>query len=377
MRNKIVVAGTGLALVFAWAPGAGAVGESCGGRTVTVFGTSRQDRIKGTRGADVIAGFGGNDVIAGLGGGDYVCGGDGNDKITGDTGDDHVWGEGGNDTMQGGRGDDRLDGGGDTDTASYKESTTPVDANLDIRAAIGEGADALVDVERLIGSNHGDTLTGDAGRNSITGLGGADRIEGLGGIDVQKGGIGDDRIHGGDGIDSHYGGPGDDFMDGGDGLDTPSFKFSPEPVTVDLAEGTAVGEGADTFVNMEIVAGSHHGDTLLGDDTGNTFYPLGGDDTVDGRGGFDVVVYVQSPAAVVVDLAAGSSSGGEGADTLTSLEGAVGSAFDDELYGDDLDNSLFGVGGDDALDGRGGEDYLNGGPDTDTCTNGEQVETCE
>ncbi|HEX2056968.1 MAG TPA: hypothetical protein VHI71_01235 [Actinomycetota bacterium] len=366
-----------LGLVAGGVPAAYGADEMCGGRRVTIVGTEKSDRISGTRFADVIAGLGGTDVIKGLAGHDYVCGGSGDDKIAVANGDDRVWGEGGNDTMQGGRGDDRLDGGGDADTASYKESDTPVDANLTIRSAIGEGADALVDVERLIGSDHSDTLTGDDGRNSITGLGGPDRIEGMGGPDIQKSGVGDDRIHGGDGPDSHYGGPGDDFMDGGDGSDTPSFKFSPEPVVVDLTEGTAEGEGSDTFINMEIVAGSRHGDTFTGDDTANTFYPLGGDDQVDGRGGFDFAVYVQSPAAVIVDLLDGIASGGEGNDSLTSIEGAVGSAFADEMLGDDGDNALYGVGGDDELDGRGGSDFLSGGPDTDTCTNGEELDGCE
>jgi Ca2+-binding RTX toxin-like protein len=363
-------------MAAALSPSAAAGGESCGGRPATIVGSHRSETIEGTRFADVIAALGGNDVIRSLAGNDLVCGGEGNDKVIAANGHDMVRGQGGNDTMQGGRGDDRLDGGGDADTASYKDSDTPVSANLDIRAAIGEGADALVAVERLIGSDHADTLTGDAGRNSITGLGGADRIEALGGIDIQKGGVGDDRISGGDGVDSHYGGPGDDFMDGGDGSDTPSFKFSPGPVTVDMAEGTATGEGDDTFVNMEIVAGSRHADTLLGDDESNTFYPLGGDDQVDGRGGFDFVLYVQSAGPVVVDLLEGSSSG-EGADTLTSIGGAVGSAYDDELRGDDSDNALYGVGGDDTLDGRGGDDVLSGGPDTDSCTNGETLDTCE
>jgi Ca2+-binding RTX toxin-like protein len=166
-------------------------------------------------------------------------------------------------------------------------------------------------------------------------------------------------------------------MDGGDGSDAPSFKFSPNPVTVDLNEGTATGEGDDTFINMEIVAGSRHGDTFLGDTAGNTFYPLGGDDTVDGGDGFDFVVYVQSPAAIVLDLLAGTATGGEGNDSLTSIEGAIGTAYDDELYGSDGDNALYGSGGDDALDGRGGSDFLSGGPDIDSCTNGEELDSCE
>ncbi len=377
MRKK-AAAGVLLALglVSGVTVSASAAPEKCGGRRVTIFGTEKADRITGTRFADVISGFGSPDVIRGLGGRDYVCGGAGNDKIMVANGDDRAWGQRGRDTMLGGRGDDRLDGGGGADTASYRESDTPVDANLTIRAAIGEGADALVDVERLVGSDHGDTLTGDEAKNAIIGRGGPDRIEGMGGPDVQKSGIGDDRIHGGDGRDSHYGGPGDDFMDGGAGTDTPSFKFSRSAVVVDLAEGTAEGEGSDTFINMEIVVGSRRGDSFFGDDTANTFYPLGGDDQVDGRGGFDFAIFLQSSRAVIVDLLAGTATG-EGDDTLTSVEGAVGTAYDDTLRGDDGDNALYGLGGDDDLDGRGGSDVLNGGPDTDTCTNGEDVDGCE
>ncbi len=365
-----------LGLVSGATVSAGAAVERCGGRRVTIFGTEQADRISGTRYADVISGFGGADVIEGLGGRDYLCGGDGNDRIIAGNGDDNVWGQRGHDTMQGGRGGDRLDGGGRADTASYKGADTPVDANLSISAAIGEGADALVDVERLIGSDHPDVLTGDDGRNLISGVGGADRIDGMGGRDVQRGGIGDDRIHGGDGHDVHYGGPGADFTDGGDGTDLQSFRFSSRAVTVDVAEGTATGEGSDTFGNMEIIEGSRRGDSLWGDDTANTFYPLGGNDAVDGRGGFDFVVFVQSLLAVTVDLGGGVASG-NGDDSLTSIEGVVGTLFEDALTGDDGDNALYGLHGDDELDGRGGSDYLNGGPDTDTCTNGEDLDGCE
>ena len=83
----------------------------CGGRAVTLVGTSGNDVIRGSRRRDVIAGLAGDDVISGLGAGDVVCGGRGRDRIAGGSGDDRLAGGSGADRLRGGRGRDRLDGG--------------------------------------------------------------------------------------------------------------------------------------------------------------------------------------------------------------------------------------------------------------------------
>lgn len=336
------------------APAAG-----CLGAPATIVGSAGKDRIVGTKKADVIAGLGGNDTIFGKGGNDTICGGDGNDNLLGELGNDTVSGDAGK------------------DVANFKTSKTPVTADLAAGGATGEGTDSLQGLESITGSNQSDTLRGDGSDNALTGLSGDDTLDGGAGNDVQKSGPGNDRIDGGDGTDSHYGGPGDDRMDGGPGSDAAAFKFSSAPVDANLATGTASGEGADQFVNMDILVGSAYADTLSGSDLGDAFYPLGGDDVVRGMGGQDQVIYAQSPAGVTVDLGAASASGGEGNDRLESIEIAVGSRYNDALTGDGGSNALHGLDGDDVLDGADGTDFLNGGNGNDSCINGEQLNGCD
>src|SRR5215831_2516421 len=104
-------------------------------------------------------------------------------------------------------------------------------------------------------------------------------------------------------------------------------------VVVDLASGTATGEGSDLLSGIANVTGSNYGDTISGDANNNalsggagndTLSGGFGDDVLDGGSGTDTVDYSSSPNAVSVDLGAGSATG-EGADTLSGLENVVGS----------------------------------------------------
>jgi serralysin len=52
-------------------------------------------------------------------------------------------------------------------------------------------------------------------------------------------------------------------------------------------------------------------------------------------------------------------------DTLISIEGLIGSVFNDNLTGDNADNELRGGNGGDALSGLGGNDTLKGGAGND------------
>ena len=56
---------------------------------------------------------------------------------------------------------------------------------------------------------------------------------------------------------------------------------------------------------------------------------------------------------------------GHGNDELWSIEGLVGSTFDDVIKGDKRDNDVNGGAGDDELRGLGGEDTLTGGAGAD------------
>ena len=77
-------------LVVAGLPmqGASAAPSQCQGETVTISGTSGDDKIIGTEGRDVIHAGGGNDAVRGRDGNDVLCGGGGNDNIFGDDDDD-------------------------------------------------------------------------------------------------------------------------------------------------------------------------------------------------------------------------------------------------------------------------------------------------
>ncbi|WP_260473400.1 MULTISPECIES: cadherin domain-containing protein [Stenotrophomonas] len=154
---------------------------------------------------------------------------------------------------------------------------------------------------------------------------GADTINGGIGLDVLSGGAGNDTLRGGDGDDTLEGGAGADILDGG-------------------SDRISLGQAA--------VAGEAYGDTVR---------------------------YVTSTASLVLDLAAGTLSGGHAdGDTLvavngvSTLENVVGSdGFADTISGDSRANRLIGLGGNDWLDGRGGDDVLIGGDGNDTLMGGD------
>lgn len=82
----------------------------CGGRAVTLRGTSSADTLNGGSAADVILGLGGNDTLNGNGGNDTLCGGTGNDVINGGSGADKLYGDGGRDRCNGGTQSDSATG---------------------------------------------------------------------------------------------------------------------------------------------------------------------------------------------------------------------------------------------------------------------------
>lgn len=80
----------------------------------------------------------------------------------------------------------------------------------------GDPTDTLETIENVKGSDKGDTLTGDGGRNKLWGQGGADTLVGLGGMDKLLGGAGADELDGGGGKDTLNGGGGNDTCTAGE-----------------------------------------------------------------------------------------------------------------------------------------------------------------
>ncbi|MFK7959456.1 MAG: LamG-like jellyroll fold domain-containing protein [Phycisphaerales bacterium] len=93
-------------------------------------------------------------------------------------------------------------------------------------------------------------------------------------------------------------------------------------------------------------------------------------DTIDGGAGVDTVDYSGANGAQVVDLAAGTSTGAAGNDTLASIENVIGTDNDDTISGDSAENELIGGAGNDVLDGAAGDDVVDGGSGNDTLTGG-------
>ena len=277
---------------------------------------------------------------------DVLYGEDGNDDLNGGAGNDSLYGGAGEDWSHYEAGNDYYDGGADFDRADYRDAPGSVTINLATGRVTdgGGGIDTLVNVERVTGSAFDDTLTGnDASLNSFSGE------------------------------------AGDDLIDGAGGWDYVWYGRSQAAVYVDLAAGLATGgEGNDTLLSIEGLGGSNYADTLLGSDADNWFEPdmegdsgtpdpdLGGNDYIDGRGGFDTVAYWRAVAGIVADLGAGRVTDGLGnTDTLLQIEGVDGSEFADRLTGGAGADSLAGRAGDDTLDGAGGSDTLIGGAGDD------------
>nr|MBA3430528.1 hypothetical protein [Actinomycetota bacterium] len=117
----------------------------------------------------------------------------------------------------------------------------------------------------LTGTGDNDVIVGHLGFDTITGGAGNDFICGSRGDDVLYGEEGADRIDAGpDKDDVLYGGAGSDFLDGGAGISDVIVFATPTGVRANLDTGTATGEGNDSIVGAEELAGSPGNDFLTG-----------------------------------------------------------------------------------------------------------------
>ena len=372
----------------------------------SVTGSDHNDRLAGDNrpaGEDT----GGDNTLSGGGGDDEIYGGSGDDTLNGGAGDDALYGGAGDDTLDGGAGDDALIGGagGDSftggdgeDTVSYANARDEK-VTVDLGATTGAGAaDAnnpshsdgdyfpSTDVENVIGSPRGDTITGSNEANKIWG------------------GAGADTINGGDGDDTLDGGPGGDTFTGGDGSDTVTYEASDAGVrvTVNSASGNEGGHAeGDRLSTVENLVGSSYNDRLFGDGLNNMLsggagndmiVANAGDDTVEGgagadtldgddgengfalgagQGGADTLSYESSAGGVTIDLSrqyaaasarpeqirahyATGTGGDASGDKFRGFENITGGMGNDRLTGDGWSNLLIGGPGADVLDGGSG-----------------------
>jgi Ca2+-binding RTX toxin-like protein len=376
----------------------------------TLVGSAYNDVLTGDASANHILGQDGDDVIDGHGGDDYLDGGAGtntvsfasaaggvtvtldphqstqssgvgsvrltrfqnltgsgfDDNLSGEAGANVISGGGGNDIVDGEGGADTLDGGAGVNTVTFASAATGVAVSLLLQGsaqATGVGSDTLSNFQNVTGSAFDDTLTGDASANLLSGGGGNDLIDG--------------------------GGGGSDSLDGGTGVNTVSFASAGSGVTVGLAlqgSAQATGVGLETLSNFQNLTGSAFADILSGDAGANVILGGGGNDVIDGHGGADTldggtgvntVTYASSGSGVTVGLGSPGSAQntGVGSQTLTHFQNLIGSAYADNLSGDDNDNVISGGGGNDYLYGAGGDDTLDGGDGNDNLNGGGGVNT--
>jgi Ca2+-binding RTX toxin-like protein len=233
----------------------------------------------------------------------------------------------------------------------------------------------------IVGTMSGEVINGTQGRDVINGRGGNDTINGRGGNDLICGAYGMDRISGGAGDDelrggkdsiavtdegvsrtgdSLRGGPGDDLLLPGldsrmaddinpDGL---LWDEATKGVTIDMAAGTATGEGSDRFTSRRSwVVGSVYADEIRGSAAADLINGGPGSDLLRGRAGAD---------RIVADYGKGKHDndkvyGGAGADEIDATRGQ------DRLAGGDGDDFIADFGNSaDVLIGGDGDDVLTG-----------------
>lgn len=338
-----------------------------------INGTSAGETLNGTSNADVIYGLAGNDIINGNDGNDTIYGGDGEDTINGGAGDDVInpgtnsGGLSGYDSIIASAGDDTFNftgaGGGFFDLA-YTSGTAFSSIAVTIFGAYGyvfksgaySGTDTLVNLDAIDGNNGGIGIAGTPGADTFT-VTLSDATDFL-------------HIRPGEGNDIFY-------------LDTlgtirPDYRNAPSGITVNLslASGQVINDGwggTDTFLTraggapvagtIDEIAGSFFTDNITGSNFDDRFILNGGNDTVNGGAGVDLVRYDRNGVTNLnVDLSTGTATGSwNGAaftHSLTSIERIRGSFGDDILKGSSANETFEGRGGNDLFIYQDGDDII-------------------
>ena len=231
-------------------------------------------------GIDVI--YGGVNAVMGSMFGDRLLGSAGNEHFLGLSGDDFINGRGGFDVAQ---------------YSNMSHTTGGISVDFALGIVTGDasnGTDTLRSIEGVQGTNFADSF-------DATGFGNPDHLNA---VLYNVGNIGM--------YNQFEGLAGDDTITGNGNTRVIYFNAA-AGVTVDIDDGTADGDasvGHDIFSGVNGAGGSNFADTLRGSNnaqgTIEQFDARGGDDTIDGRGGFDQAIYGNDPdvtAGIIVHMA--------------------------------------------------------------------------
>lgn len=195
----------------------------------------------------------------------------------------------------------------------------------------------------MIGTGHGDDLSGDQRDNVLLGLEGDDRLSGGSGNDDVKGYVGSDSLSGDAGNDTVSGGAGADSLAGGEGDDRLLGGDDNDSISDSDGKNFVRGEGGDDRISggsgFDDINGNQGNDTAsggLGDD-----WVVGGrdNDLLFGEAGNDIVYGNLGNDTVVGGDAADWVRGGQGDDSVS------GGAGDDLIFGDRGNDTISGGAG--------------------------------
>ena len=253
-------------------------------------------------------------------------------------------------------------GGDGSDRVNYAFASTAIVANLATGATgAAIGSDTFTSIENITTGGGNDTITTSTAVNDIIAGGGDDVILYTvgGGADVIDGGIGTDRLEINATTAGNYALSGTDKA-----INVAMGATTVTTTNLETIKIVSVGANADV-VNLSGLSGATlSGITAVearlgnGDDTfvigrGNhKAYGESGTDTVDLSG--------VASSSVNVDLQTGFlSKGGDGTDTISGFENAIGSSGNNTVLGTTTANTLKASLGFDHFDGRGGIDTFD------------------
>ena len=324
-----------------------------------MFGLGGNDILQSSFGNDLLDGGDDNDTLNGKAGDDILKGGNGDDRLVGDKGDDILEGGAGDDLLSGGANNDRLDGGaGDDVVSATGGNNTLIGGQGNDSVSGGFGNDVLIGVDPENGAGQGeqDTLTQSRGRlftesnlfvlgdeNTVFYVGqGNNDFARIRGFDPERDKLqlkgaanqyeaGNTSLNGNRGIEVTFNGDRIAFLEDNTFLSLNDQIFVGDVDEPPQEDDNDPGDPGNTpppiiIIDKDVVVGTDGDDRLTGDNNNNKMFGLKGDDTLDGRGGNDILTGASSPFGSETNGRGEIDRlrGGSGADTFQLGESSDG-----------------------------------------------------
>ncbi|HYG48209.1 MAG TPA: cadherin domain-containing protein [Allosphingosinicella sp.] len=327
------------------------------------------EQLGGSDHADTLRGDGLDNRIGGAGGNDIMKGEAGNDSLFGNDGDDAIYG---------GTGSDLVDGGAGIDTVYFAGLQSEYVINFITRTVTHSSSevDSYSGVEFLQFADGGPVSTATPPMTGSPGLANQSFFDNANfSYTIPTTAFNDPD---GNQSDPYKGLVFSAALSGGGALpswlsfnaSTKSFSYTALGAAIGssaVVRVTASDGSATATADFTLTVTQGPGGPITGTAAADTLTATFRSETIDGGLGVDRVVYSASNAAVTLNLATGTASGGHAqGDTLIGIEDVTGSNYGDTITGSDGVNLLEAGGGNDTIYGGLGNDSLGGGDGADT-----------